>query len=731
MLELLRKYQRYLYLVITVVIIVSFSFFGTYSTLGSGTHREQVAFTAVDGTKVSRGELEQLALFIGTDGQDKLVLGGLWGPNFLNDGVVRKDFLQTGLAQELFAQYGSEIGPDLDKRLEKEKHFTLYTHPQVPIVGVETAWSFFAPDMKAKYEALKAQKQGASPKAFEARVQLYLADQQLPGLALQQILQHQQRQYNLPRDPNLASLDLSLFGYHTLDDWFGPRFLKLVAEFIINSAKIAEQRGYRVSKQEALADLRVNAEKSYQDNRGNPHLGVANGNEYFNEQLNRMGLDQNSAAKVWREVLLFRRLFHDVAQGVFVDPNSLQGFNNYAKATIAGDLYQLPKEFRFKEMNTLKRFENYLQAVSERPNGLLEMPNRFLTVSEVKQKFPELVQKRYLIDISQVPKIRLQSRVSVKETWNWEENNLSKLKEKFPELVTLDALDEEKRAQVDAFAREEIVNSHPEWLEQALQEAEPKRVAIALAYKGTTPIAGLNDPESLMRLLDKAPKGEQDPALAAFTGDQKSFYKIVLLDRTQEPEIRTFAEALRSGALEAQGDMAPVLKAIYDAYAAGIAPEKAPSQLLDEVSASLRFFPYMSQARDQLKKNPENSAKWLQTIPEEESTQLASRAPLADQWKLLKTLHTQERAQEGVLETFFAMEPGSWSPVQTPANGDLSFFQLTNKGTDATQASLEEKVKAAQALLADESEGQLMEQLLHEMKSKKALSLDFMNVKEE
>lgn len=87
------------------------------------------------------------------------------------------------------------------------------------------------------------------------------------------------------------------FGYHTLEDWFGPRYVRLVAQFILNSAKVAEQKGYKVSKEEALADLMQHASISYQQNANNPNLGVANLQQYFDEQLRRMNMDQNKAVK--------------------------------------------------------------------------------------------------------------------------------------------------------------------------------------------------------------------------------------------------------------------------------------------------------------------------------------------------------------------------------------------------------------------------------------------------
>jgi hypothetical protein len=54
---------------------------------------------------MTRSDVDEMALFLATDSEDKMLYGGVWGLNFLNDGVVRKDFLETGLAQELALAY--------------------------------------------------------------------------------------------------------------------------------------------------------------------------------------------------------------------------------------------------------------------------------------------------------------------------------------------------------------------------------------------------------------------------------------------------------------------------------------------------------------------------------------------------------------------------------------------------------------------------------------------------
>src|SRR5437763_16723749 len=126
MLDFFRRHQRYFFFFITIVIIISFSFFGTYSTLGSDHWREQMAFKAVDGTDVTRFDADEMTIFIATDKDDTMLYNGAWGPNFLNDGVIRNDILATGLANELVMAYRKELEPDLEKRLEKEKKFKPY-----------------------------------------------------------------------------------------------------------------------------------------------------------------------------------------------------------------------------------------------------------------------------------------------------------------------------------------------------------------------------------------------------------------------------------------------------------------------------------------------------------------------------------------------------------------------------------------------------------------------------
>ena len=128
--------------------------------------------------------------------------------------------------------------------------------------------------------------------------------------------------------------------------------------------------------------------------------------------------------------------------------------------------------------------------------------------------------------------------------------------------AALDSLDEKTRARVDAFARSAIVESHPEWLQQALAEAPTMKVPVGLHEKGGNSLfAGLKDGKGLIQLLDAAPLAAEGvtslkPAakdaadkLSNYTADKIVYYRIAVIERSSQPEVLTFAEADQEGVL--------------------------------------------------------------------------------------------------------------------------------------------------------------------------------------
>jgi len=731
-----------------VVVIISFSFFGTYSTLGSNTWREQVAFKAINGQEVTRFEMDEMALFLATDNEDKRLFGGVWGPNFLNDGVIRKDFLETGLGEELAIAYQEDLQEEIRKRLAKEKKTVLYSHPDAPFLSVDSLWSRFAPEMRTHFHALQAAENGLDREAFDHRVKLYLAEKKIPASTLRYLFRFQEKQYGwLKRDERLDQIDLSLFGYHTLEDWFGPRFTRLITAFIINAAILAEKQGYEVSKAEALTDLLHNTEISYRQNQESPHLGVASREEYLNEQLRYLNMDQGRAVKIWRQVLLFRRYFQDAAANALLDTLPSQLFHRFADENVTVDLYRLPSSLRLANDHDLQQLEVYLQAVSKQDQGdPLALPRQFLTASEVVIQYPELVQKRFLLGVAQVSQKSLQARIGLRELWDWEveDRHWEMLTKPFPTLAVkevgsseerfeaLESLDATTRSLVDAFAKQFIVKEHPEWIDQALEKAKQEKMVVALRTEGGKfPFSGLDEKEKrreFIHWLEEAVVGESvspDSPLYQWNSGDQTYRRIAVLDRAPAQEILTFAEARSDGTLDVVGDrileeyyvairgknpsryqnekkewksFKDVRDLVVDEYLTQVMLALAPIQkelsvednhisLSKDRMASLRFYPYLNGIKEELSKEGVETSPWIKEKPEEEESPfLPSSPPLVDQWKIPKTTVTLTRQvyKDPVdVKEALALSPHAWSSLKTPANGDLFFYQVKNHGEES------------------------------------------------
>ena len=308
---------------------------------------------------------------------------------------------------------------------------------------------------------------------------------------------------------------------------------------------------------------------SYKQNQNNPNLGVASPEEYFSEQLRRLNMDQARAIKIWRQVLLFRRYFHDAGATALVDTLIPQNLNQYAYETATVDLYHLSPELRLANYDALQNFEIYLQATSKKnKNDPLALPQEFLSVAEVSSAHPELVQKRYELEVAQASLKGLQGRIGLRELWNWEvdDENWQTLVKQFPDLglktgegrserfEMLDNLDSVTRSKVDGFAKQAIVKAHPEWIQQALDEAQPNKIVVGLRLQGgKMPFNGLEKKEkreAFVNLLDQAPLGETssvDSPLHNYTADNQTYYRITVLGKANESEILTFAEAQKRG----------------------------------------------------------------------------------------------------------------------------------------------------------------------------------------
>lgn len=766
MLHFFRTYQRYFFILITIFVVISFSFFGTYNTIETTQTQDRVAFVAIDGSKIYASEVEAMVELLSMSTKTR-------GRSLLQTDAVLQDFLASGLAAQIAASYADQLAVDLEPKLQREKRFKPYTHPSAKFISSETVWGHFAPTLQKSYRELRESRSAVSRESFEARVELFLSQQQFPAPMLAQVLRYQEQQYPwISSDPNLSQLDLSLFGYRTLEDWFGPKFIRLACQFIINSAAIAEQKGYQVTLQQALSDLLSQAQAASKGT-------ASSARQLINSQLRLTGLDEYSAAKIWRQVLLFQRLFNGVDSAVLVDPLLFEQYAAYALESVEGDSFSIAENLRIADFHTLQKFETYLNAIAPQ-RQLGEIPSSFFTPLEVQKQHPELVQKRYLLDVAEVSKRSLQTRVGVKEMWSWEteEENWSRLLQEFPELASsrtqnrfeaLELLAAPLRRKVDEYARESIVEMHPEWIEEALKSAKPNLITLSVRLEGgDLPIKGVQNREEFLHLLDAAPLDSQlSEELKLFTADGQNYYRIAVVDRDKEWTILPFAEVVKEESLERKvleelepyyaklrvADSARYLKSdqswkpleeVQDLVAAEYyrdllkAIEEKYQQVFGSASAlssdaisNYRLLGHLLEQRERISRDPLNANLWNE--PKQEGTKrdrLADLTPLSSQFKPQKTPFAIRRSDEAYQPDLFLHKPGSWSPVVVKANGELWFFVLSTKETAKDEATVAQQIGLAREKLGAEAQKILMKDLLVMIENKRAMSLAYLEQEE-
>ncbi|CRX37606.1 hypothetical protein [Estrella lausannensis] len=767
MLHHFRKYQQYIYIVVTCVIVISFSFFGTYGTLSQDTQDNSLAFKAYDGTRVTNHELEEYVRFFSSDAIDKIAFGGVAGPNFLNDGIIAEGILQNNLAFPLFEALKDDLKEEAQARFAKEKNFTPYKNPKAPFLSVESTWNYFLPEMTRQLSVLKSSNDPFEEAAFQAKVTLYLGQRNLPPHYVKQLLMYQQAQYGEKMvDRDLSTADLSLFGYRGLDDWFGHQFIKAMTAFIINGSMIAEERGYVVSKEEALADLMRLALESYKENKSSPYMTAPNVTQYFQEQLRRMQMDQAAAVRIWQRALLFKRLMQDTAGSLFISAIPFRQFQTFAGEKAGGTLYQLPEEFRLRTPKDFELFEVYLEAISagkEEKDTPLSLPKNLKSLQLISKETPDIVTERFVLDVARVTEGDLLARVGLKEMWQWQVSDAgwTLLIKNFPELglkeyktasarqEKLDALDSVTKQRVNQLSRKEILKGHPEWLEEALAKAPFEEMTINISNsKATSPLAGLDSKELLANLKKAIP--DSDKPLSIATKDGQNTYRIRIREKSDEAVVMTFKEAKESGVLEKllsaklTAHYEKIRSASPDIYQNKDGSWKSLAEVENRVAEDL-FKKTLKAMEKEAPKKGDGQAIGIRDLAPYRFKQFAKEAKnsvvtgkgqqqfikngeesgLTTQWlfEAVPFESTKSSARPPLMADTKGMESGAYSDVVVQPEGDVYFFLLRDKGSSAQLGKLAENAMQMQEILGAEVQKHLFNELLKMMEEKGALDM--------
>ncbi len=768
MLQYFRKYQKSVFIVITVVIGISFVFFGTYSSIPKPEKKkDKVLYKALNNTVVMESLVENMAGFLSSSSLDSSEHPSR--RNLLNDGVIEKDILGSKLGEEITAQYFKEVEADLEATWKKGKAFRTYVHPRAPFLSAEVIWENYFPDLAAHLKNFRKEEWGS--KSYSMLADLYIDQVRFPQDLLRRVLMYQEQQFSwIGEDPDLQTRNLNLFGLRSLEEWFGKQWVQLVSQVIINAASEASSKGYVVSNDEAEASLIQNVYEALKQLDPQRTYSYSDAYGYLQNQSRVMGLETKETIALWQKVLLFRRLFDDAGMTVFVDPLSYKNFAHYAKEKVSADLYHLPSEFCFNDFRSVVKGQIYFDIIRKSPStgGVLEVPTQICDPLQLEKSYPEFVQRSFTLEFSKADKKQLAGKVALKDLWNWQmqEGNWAAIVKEFPEIAHhsvekqdrfdfLEGLEKTLRSKIDAFSVQEMIPTDAVF--ESLAKSSPQTQTIFIRSRGgELPFEGISSQEELLALLEKAPvKGQENildeekiaqEKLEFFTQDGVHFYHIAVIEKGQQKEIVPLKEVALDGTLdeildkkleeqyqsllkkghpslvksdgqkksfsEARHELAPIayaplVQALKNEY---LLVSKDQGDQPADFYAKYRFSSYLDMIKKDLEKNGHSD---LISLQDEQG---------GIEWKVRKVVKEVERSKKNpwIDEKIFSMDKQTWSNIHLIDEGTIGFFQVGEKlhSDDDVVKKLDEE----QILLGLEAKKQLMSHLLKKIEEKKAIT---------
>lgn len=715
MLQFFRKYQKIFFFVVAFMVIVSFLFFGTVNMSPGGGETSAVL-----------EEKEVISRILSTSPFDP------HAPLFCNEGTLQKEWMASGMGLIVARAYFAEIRPELNQRLEQARIFRPYVHPRDPEISARAVWKNYAPRMLTEMARITNPATDGEPKVetLAQLFRLHMEQMRLPPVLLQRFLAFQLNQKGMEVDPSMSAERLSLFGFESIQDWFGQKWVDRVCEVTLRAATLARKQGYKISSSQVRQTLLSNIAKNYQKVFQGDPPSPQQCERLLIEEARHLGLSLSSFLEGWKTVFLSLRLFEEAGKSMFLDRLPFEQFSSFANESAQVELYELPSSLQFTESLALFRFQLYLQGTSEEcsPSSLM-LPQSTPSLEWVEKNAPELVERCCDVEYAMVHIDEVIAEISLSKTWEWEAHP----QKSFPrELVkegsweTLHSLSEVDRLRVDGWVREQIVRDDPQYISTALKRKELKAETLHFRNRGgKLPFAGLKKPLLLWQELVRSGGCEQ------YSADGKSFYRIVGFCPKGGPRVLSYEESERDGTLAQMLD--EKLMAAYPEVR-----KKNPAKFRKEDGA---FAPYaavkelvgrhvFADLLDQIEAVYKAEYGELPTIegmvlPASfytqyrflsfmRASQLAIREgkPLPARWSLEQRTCTLSRSSpyHFAKKELFLQPLQEWSGVQAEEKGNLLFYRVL--GTAETLPFSSDGMQTAHKILAEDAKRDLLHELL-------------------
>lgn len=518
MFALLRRHQKVLFIVVGALVVLSFSFFGTFDILMRQGDADRVLCKSLGKRPIRERDVVALTHFLTHSPY-------AWGNelSLLHDGVIERDFLASGLGAALADTYLPALQQEIAERASKLRHFQPYEHPSDPHISLKALWKRIAPALHARLQEVQGKEAG-----FGHLADLYLHALQCPAEHVRQLLLTQQEKRKADPDPALRQVPLSPAGFSSYADWFGPTWLSLVSQCILNVADVAEKEGVRISQAEAKRELFRLFSENLAHVKKEPEREKRV--QEFRTACAELGLHEQHVVDLWRKVLLFRTFLADAAEAIVLDALPFAQSSALAHETMTVDLYAPPEPLPFRDLFGLARWQLYTEALPKQSS---------------------LSAKTYDISYASVHRSSVSCAFSLKEMWQWasQDHHWEKLAATFAELsatapktpeerfCVLAAYEPGARIAIDKAIQRAMLEKSGN-IERALEAAEKKEATVLFGeHIFHHPFSGMTDPQELLALL------EQKEPVKCITFDGDVYYRIESTPSARRSRLLHFHEA--------------------------------------------------------------------------------------------------------------------------------------------------------------------------------------------
>jgi len=394
------------------------------------------------------------------------------------------------------------------------------------------------------------------------------------------------------------------------------------------------------------------------------------------------------------------------------------------------------------KMNTavdLYAYQTYVQAIAT-SSSIFALPTSISSVEDVLKRTPELVGTEYKAKVFAIDKREVALKASLKEVWEFEvgDSGWPLLRKEFAFLEnapgkttedrfqTLEKLGSEERRQVDFFARRLLVEKHPQWVDEALQNVEGKEMHLTLS-NGKIEMPHIDNPSRLASLFESIPfSPEATLAELNHFDSQEAVFRFENIERLSEPKIKTYEQARKDGSLMSHVDIildreqkkSP--EATKEEIATCLLADLAKVLPKDTPIATTYWKALAERAMEDLS-TKKNEALWLKVEGEN---------PLLAQFKMECSKQEITRTSEAdwMAKAPFILVPNQWSSVHTSQDGLVQFIFLQSRVSP--KAPILDQIYFGKGMITADVQRVLAKNLLDTMQKKQAIILPLQQEKD-